>query len=52
MVSQAIQNNGNPQPILEQMFNNASLEQRQALLAQAKGFGVPENILSKLQNMR
>ena len=52
MISQAMQNNGDPQPMLKQMFSNASPEQRQNILTQAKGFGVPENILSQLQNMR
>lgn len=52
MISQAMQNNGDPQPMLQQMFNNASPEQRQNILTQAKNFGVPDNILSKFQNMR
>ena len=52
MIRQAMQNNGVPQPMLKQMFSNASPEQRQNILTQAKGFGVPENILSQLQNMR
>ena len=52
VVSQAMQNNGNPNDIIQQMFKNASPEQRQNVLSQAKNYGVPENILSKLQNLK
>lgn len=52
MINQAMQNNGNPQPMLQQIISNANPEQRKALLTQAKNFGVPEDVLSKLQNMR
>ena len=52
MVNAAIQNNGNPQPMLQQMISNSTPEQKQNLLNQAKQYGVPENILSQLQNMK
>lgn len=52
MVSEAIQNNGNPQEMIRQIINNASPEQRESLLKQAKGYGCPENILSQIQNMK
>ena len=52
MVNQAIQNNGNPQAILQQIIGNATPEQKQSLLAQAKNYGVPNDILSKIQNMK
>lgn len=52
MISQAMQNNGDPQPMLKQMFSNASPEQRQNILTQARNFGAPDSILSQLQNMR
>lgn len=47
-----MQNNGNPQAILQQMMGNATPEQKQSLLEQAKGYGVPDNILSQIQNMK
>ena len=52
MVSEAIQNNGNPEMMLNQMMTNISPEQKQSLLKQAKNYGVPDNILSKIQNMK
>jgi hypothetical protein len=47
-----MQSNGNPQPMLKQIISNSSPEQRQALFTQAKNYGVPEDVLSKIQNMR
>lgn len=47
-----MQNNGNPQAMIQQMMSNATPEQRQNLLQQAKGYGVPNEILSKIQNMK
>lgn len=52
MISQAMQNNGDPQPMLEQMFSNASPEQRQSILTQAQQLGMPSEILARLQNMK
>lgn len=52
MINQAMQNNGNPEAMLNQMMNNISPEQKQSLLTQAKSYGVPDNILSKIQNMK
>jgi hypothetical protein len=52
MISQAMQNNGDPQPMLKQMFSNASPEQRQNILTQAQQLGMPSEILARLQNMR
>ena len=52
MINQAIQNNGNPEMMLNQVMNNISPEQKQSLLNQAKNYGVPDNILSKIQNMK
>ena len=47
-----MQNNGNPRELIEQMFKNATPEQKQNVLNQAKSYGVPENILSELQNIK
>lgn len=52
MVNAAMQNNGNPQAMLQQMISNSTPEQKQNLLNQAKQYGVPENILSQIQNMK
>ena len=52
LINEAMRNNGNPQPMLQQLLGNASPEQRQNLLAQAKQYGVPDNILSQVQNMK
>lgn len=37
---------------LTQIMHNVTPEQRQSILAQAKQFGAPDNILSQFQNMR
>lgn len=47
-----MQNNGNPQGLVKQIFGNISPEQKQNLLNQCKSYGMPENILSQLQNMK
>lgn len=52
MVNEALQNNGNPQSMVQQMMSNATPEQRESLLKQAKQYGVPDNVLSKIQNMK
>ena len=51
-ISEAMRNNGNPQALVQQMMKNATPAQRENLLKQAKGYGVPDNILSQLQNMK
>lgn len=52
MVNEAMRNNGNPSELVKQMMSNATPEQRQNLLKQAKSYGCPDNILSQLQNMK
>ena len=47
-----MQNNTNPQQILQQMIGNATPEQKQNLLNQCKNYGVPSEILAKIQNMK
>ena len=47
-----MQNNGNPQGLVKQIFGNISSEQKQNLLNQMKQYGCPDNILSQLQNMK
>ena len=36
-----MQNNGNPQALLQQMMGNMPNEQKQAILKQAKGYRLP-----------
>lgn len=52
MIQQAMNSGGNPQAMLQQMMSNATPEQRQSLLTQAKSYGIPDNILSQIQNMK
>ena len=42
----------NPEPYIKQMMGNMNSEQKQALLQQAQNYGVPNNILSRIQNMK
>ena len=52
---QAIQNlmrNNNPEQIMKQFLGNATSEQKQQIFSQAKNIGVPEEVLSKIQNMK
>jgi len=47
-----MQNKNNPQDLVNQIFGSISPEQKQNLLNQCKGYGMPEHLLSKLQNMK
>ena len=47
-----MQNSINPQQLVNQFMGNASPQQRENLLRQAKQYGVPDNILSQLQNIK
>ena len=51
-VNNLMQNNGNPNAILNQVFGQIKPEVRQNILNQAKEYGVPENILAKIQNIK
>ena len=52
VVQNLMQNNGNPQDLVNQIFGSISPEQKQNLLNQCKSYGMPEQLLSKLQNMK
>ena len=52
MINQIRQNGGNPNDLLKQVMGKASPEQRQQLLNTAKSYGCPNNVLSRLQNMK
>ena len=52
MINQAMQNGGDPNAMLKQVLGKATPEQRQQVLNTAKSYGAPDNILSKIQNMK
>ena len=52
IINQAMNNGGNPQAMLQQMLGNATPQQREQLFRQAKQYGVPNDILTKIQNMK
>lgn len=51
-IKRAMQNNENPNSILKQVMGNYTPEQKEALFRQCKNFGVPDNVLSQIQNMK
>ena len=52
VLNQMMTNGGNPEAMLKQILGNATPEQRQSVLNQAKSYGCPENMLSRIQNMK
>lgn len=52
MVSQMMRNGVNPQSMLKQMMGNVNPNQMQQVFTQAKILGVPDNILSQIQNFK
>lgn len=52
MLNQMMNSGGNPQAMLNQIIGKSNPEQIQSVLQQAKQVGVPDNILSQLQNMQ
>lgn len=52
VVNQMMTSGGNPEAMLKQILGNATPEQRQSVLNQAKSYGCPENMLSRIQNMK
>lgn len=51
-INALMQGKNNPQDLVNQIFGNISPEQKQNLLNQCKSYGMPEHLLSKLQNMK
>lgn len=51
-INALIQNKNNPQDLVNQIFGSINPEQKQNLLNQCKAYGMPEELLSKLQNMK
>ena len=52
VIQNLMQSNGNPQALLQQLMSNATPEQKKGLLSQCKNYGVPNDILSQIQNMK
>ena len=51
-ISQAMNSGTNPQSLMKQMMGNMNNNQIQNAMTQAKQFGVPDNILNQMQNMK
>ena len=51
-INSLMQSNGNPQQLIQQVMTNMSPEQRENLFKQCKGYGVPEQLLSEIQNIK
>ena len=51
-INALMQKKNNPQDLVNQIFGSISPEQKQNLLSQCKQYGMPEHLLSKLQNMK
>lgn len=51
-ISQAMENGVDPQQFMKQISQNATPEQMQEVLVKSKQLGVPENILSQIQNIK
>ena len=52
LINQAMQNGGDPNALLQQVMGKTNPEQRQQILNTARSYGTPDNILSKIQNMK
>ena len=51
-INALMQNKNNPQDLVNQIMSNLNQEQKQNLLSQAKNYGCPNELLSKLQNLK
>ena len=51
-INALMQNKNNPQDLVNQIMGNITPEQKQNLLNQMKSYGCPNELLSKLQNMK
>lgn len=52
VVNNLMQNKANPQDLVNQIMGSINPEQKQNLLNQMKQYGCPNELLSKLQNMK
>ena len=51
-INQMMQNNANPLNLIQQLVSNSNAPQMQNILGQAKQMGVPDNVLSQIQNIK
>lgn len=51
-INALMQNKNNPQDLVNQIMSNLNQEQKQNLLSQMKQYGMPNEMLAKLQNMK
>lgn len=49
-LEQARKNNNNPMDLFKQVTSNFSSEQMTNLIEKAKEFGIPDNVLQKIQS--
>lgn len=52
LANDLMKNGGDINAITKQILGNASTEQRQQILNQARSYGAPDSILSKFQNIK
>lgn len=52
MLNQMMNSGGNPEQLLKQIIGNVNPQQMQQIMSQAKQYGVPDNVLSKIQNIK
>ena len=52
MVNQAINSGANPMQFMKQVMGNVSPQQMQDIMTQAKQFGVPDEVLQQIQNIK
>lgn len=51
-INQAINSGVNPQQFMKQVMGNATPQQMQQVLQMGKQFGVPDEVLQQVQNMK
>lgn len=51
-IQQAMNNGANPQALMKQMMGNMDNNQIQQVMTQARQYGVPDNILNQMQNIK
>lgn len=52
MINQAMSSGANPQNLMKQAIGNATPQQMQGIMEQAKQLGVPDQILQQIQNIK
>ena len=52
VVNQVINSGANPMQFMKQVMENISPQQMQNIMTQAKQFGVPDQVLQQIQNIK